>query len=190
MSRIRVVGLDPSLRNWGVAYALLNIDTLAIDVTAFRLVETKPNTKKQVRQNSADLECAQQLAVGQRLACVGASVAFCEVPVGSQSARAMASYGICVGVLGSCPIPLIQVTPTEVKLAAVGHREAAKEEMIEWGVNNYPDAPWIRDRNGKVLGKNEHLADAIAAIVAGIQTPEFRAVLGMLRAARPEPVEA
>ncbi len=179
--KIKVVGLDPSLSNWGICHATLDIDTLAIGVSHFQLIETVPEDSKQTRKNSDDLRRAMALHAGMRDGVKGAVAAFCEAPVGSQSARAMASYGICVGVLGACTVPLIEVTPFEVKLAAVNHKYAAKQEMIDWGLRTYPQAPWIR-RAGKPTLKNEHLADATAAIHAGIKTAQFQAVLQVLRA--------
>ena len=53
--------------------------------------------------------------------------------------------------------------------------------MIESAVNMHPDAPWIR-KDGKLLAKNEHLADALASIYAGLRSPQFATVLHMLRA--------
>lgn len=181
--KISVVGLDPSLSNWGIVRAELDIDTLEVSVDSMSLVETKPSAVKTVRKNSGDLLRARQLYGGLMLATTGVAAAFCEVPVGSQSARAMASYGVCIGVLASCRVPLIELSPSEVKIAAVNHREAAKIEMIEWGVNKHPDAPWIRDREGKLLNKNEHLADALASIYAGVRTPAFESVLNILKQA-------
>lgn len=60
-----------------------------------------------------------------------------EVPVGSQSARSMASYGICIGILASITKPMIQVTPTEVKMATVGSKTASKQDMIDWATSAY-----------------------------------------------------
>ncbi|MEZ6841385.1 hypothetical protein ABVN80_15055 [Acinetobacter baumannii] len=108
----------------------------------------------------------------------------CEVPVGSQSARAMASYGICIGVLSSCPLPLIQVTPTEVKLAGTGIKTATKGEMIEAAMNAHPEAKWpMRKIKGVLepLSSNEHLADATFAIKAGLDTDEFKSAIQMLK---------
>jgi hypothetical protein len=53
--------------------------------------------------------------------------------------------------------------------------------MIEWAVAKHPDAPWLR-RGGKLIAKNEHLADAVASIYAGLKTAQFASVLQMLRA--------
>ncbi|WP_218958956.1 RuvC family protein [Salinimonas marina] len=115
---------------------------------------------------------------------LGVNLAFVEIPVGSQSARAMASYGICVGLLASIQIPIIQVTPAEVKIAATGSKTATKNEMIHWAVSQYSDADWLTTRRGGqdvVTNKNEHLADAVAAVHAGVKTDTFQQLLSFQR---------
>jgi hypothetical protein len=129
-----------------------------------------------VRQNSTDLHLAEQLAETAMAAARNAKVIFVEVPVGSQSARAMASYGICVGVLGAVRalgIPIIEVTPTETKKVFTGDKNATKRQMINKAFELYPDAnfPWHR---GQIQDKAEHMADAIASIHAGVRTPMFQ----------------
>ena len=138
---------------------------------------------KSVRQNSKDILAARQLAADVRYGCKDARMVFVEVPIGSQSARAMASYGICVGVLGALAVDqaFIEVTPTEVKLASVGSKTASKQEMIDWAVNNHPDANWPLYRKAgelqMVKSSAEHMADAIASIYAGVQTTQFMQLL-------------
>lgn len=182
---VKLVGVDPSLRNFGFAKVTLDLSTMKLKVDDVHLAQTKPadkSTKKVVRQNCTDLEAAKEMQRALVEHTQGAAFAFIEVPVGSQSARAMASYGICVGVISSCPVPIIPVTPTEVKKAGYGVASATKEEMIEWAIAKHPEAPWLRvKKTGEVLGKNEHLADALAAIYAGMKTPEFAAAISMLR---------
>lgn len=182
--RIRVVGMDPSLQSWGIAKALLDVDTLKYEITELKLVETTNEAGKVVRKNSDDIRRARMLYSGMLDACREARLAFVEVPVGSQSARAMASYGMCCGVLASCPIPIIEVKPDEVKLAGAGFKTASKEEMIHWATSKFPTAPWLTVKRKGVLqmvSKNEHLADAIAAIEAGIVTNQFRQAVSMMR---------
>ena len=184
MSKIKIVGIDPALRNFGFAQATLDVHTLEYTIDNLILVESEGEAGKVVRKNSDDLRRASALYGGLLLATTGATLAIAEVPVGSQSARAMASYGICVGVLAACPVPLIQVTPSEVKLAAVGHKQAAKEEMIEWAMAKHPAANWLmRKVKGALVPKldNEHLADACAAIEAGLRTDQFKQAIAMYR---------
>lgn len=183
--KVKVVGMDPSLRNWGVAQAEVDIDTLEVDVKNLFLVETEgTKDKKVVRKNSDDLARTQALYGGMILGTTGATVAFVEVPVGSQSARAMASYGMCLGVLGGCPVPVVEVTPSEVKLISTGSKVGSKEEVIAWAVDKHPTANWrTRKLKGQTVptADNEHLADAVAAIYAGITTPQFKQTIALLR---------
>lgn len=174
--KIPVVGFDPSLRNWGIAQSLLDLETGFLDTPHLTLVCPKDLEGKQVRQNSSDLYLANQLAEVVLPAAMTAKVIFVEVPVGSQSARAMVSYGVCVGILGAvraAGIPLIEVTPSEVKKVFTGDKLATKEQMIAKAVDLYPEANFPKHRN-VVSGKAEHVADAIAAIHAGVHTQMFQ----------------
>ena len=180
--KIPVLGMDPSLRNWGLAEATLCLDTGILSTPVLSTIHTNVDESKQVRQNSKDLQTAEQLARGALAAARRAKVVFVEVPVGSQSARAMASYGTCVGVLGAIRaegIQLIEVTPLEVKTHLAGKKTATKEEMIEAAVGYYPDANWPRQK-GKVVAKAEHMADAIGTIHAGVHTPMFQQLMRIL----------
>lgn len=182
--KMNIVGIDPALRNFGIANAILDTDTMTFEVTSVALIESEDNAKKlkTVRKNSDDIRRAKLLHDGFILACQGAKFAFVEVPVGSQSARAMASYGICVGVLAACPIAMIQVTPNEVKLAGTGIRSATKDEMIDAAVAAHPEVKWLKRKlNGQMvmLSCNEHIADAVWAIEAGIRTNEFQSVVAL-----------
>ena len=179
---LKVVGFDPSLRNWGISKGVLSPDGLQIHQVD--LINPELPKGKQVRQNSLDLESAKQLCQAAIDAAKDADAIFVEVPVGSQSARAMASYGIVCGVLGALRatgIPFFEVTPNEVKLVSVGKKTATKQEMIEWAINAHPEANWpVYNRQGKLQvseAKAEHMADATAAIYAGIATNEFQQLL-------------
>lgn len=187
---ILVVGFDPSLRNWGVSIGSLNMTTGLLTVLDALVIQPVLPTGKQVRQNSEDLEAAKQLCEGAVNAAQGAQAIFVECPVGSQSARAMASYGICVGVLGalrSIDIPFFEVTATEVKMTTVGKKTATKAEMIAWAVTAHPEAPWptYMEKGVKKISeaKAEHIADATAAIYAGCAGNEFKQLLPFMKLA-------
>lgn len=185
---VKVLGVDPALRNFGFAVATVNLDTDEIEnVEYLQLSKTEEDAGKKVRRNSDDLrranihaETLREMSDPEKVA-----VAFVEVPVGSQSARAMASYGICIGVLTNCRCGMIEVTPTEVKVAATNTKTATKEEMIDWAYGKFKDAyGWLtRKTNGKYVLKkeNEHLADAIGAINAGLKTSQWKQIKGFLR---------
>ncbi|MCA9911732.1 MAG: hypothetical protein KC496_00220 [Anaerolineae bacterium] len=185
---IGVTGFDPSMNNWGVAQGVYSPSTGKLQILNVDVIQPILPTGKQIRQNSKDLEAAKQLAHRAAIAAQHAQAIFVEVPVGSQSARAMASYGICVGVLGALRAsgtPFFEVSPTEVKLAGAGKKTATKQDMIEWAVKAHPEANWpMYQRNGQTLiseAKAEHMADAIAAIYAGLQSTQFQQVLPFLK---------
>ncbi len=179
MATVSIVGIDPSLNNFGLAKGIVDLDTLSVELHELALVTTESNTtnKKVVRKNSDDLDRARKLHIELHEFLKGVDLVSVEIPVGSQSARAMASYGVCIGVLASIQQPFIQVTPTEVKLCSVGSKTASKDQMIQWATNLYPNLNWLTtSRNGGqvITTKNEHLADAIAAIHAGLLTDQFK----------------
>lgn len=157
----------------------------AIETAVLKQAKARGVTYAGVRvpyKDGKDLRRAQELVGAQLIAQQGRAIAIAEVPVGSQSARAMASYGICIGILASLRIPLIEVTPNEVKLAGAGVKNATKDEMIQWAMKEFPNANWLTRRlHGEVVptDANEHLADAVGAIKAGVQTQQFRQALAM-----------
>lgn len=185
--KIKVIGMDPSLSNWGFFKAEIDVDTDEVRGIGIDLAETKPGAnKKTVRKNSDDLRRARILSEAVKRQCKDVAVAFVEVPVGSQSAAGMKSYGVCIGVLATLNIPMIQVSPDEVKLAGAGKKTSSKEDMIAWATKDQPDIDWYtRKIKGQVelMNKNEHVADALAAIYAGMHTEDFQSVVAIARMA-------
>jgi len=184
LQSIKVLGCDPSLRNWGLALGTYHVGTQRLTIDRISVTNPELSKNKQVRQNSLDLEAAYQLYNGVLDFVDKVNAVFVEVPVGSQSARAMASYGICIGVLGALRangIPFFEVTPTEVKLAGAGKKTASKQDMIQWATAKHPEANWpTYKEHGSILiseAKAEHQADAIAAIYAGISCNAFKQML-------------
>lgn len=185
---IRVCGQDPSLRNWGIAIGVYDTDSRELTVKDISVIQPELSKNKQVRQNSLDLESARQLSQAAMAAVDDVQAVFVEVPVGSQSARAMASYGVCVGVLGALRatgVPFFEVTPTEVKLAGAGSKTATKQAMIKWAMLNHPEANWpvYRQKGVDIVSeaKAEHMSDAIAAIYAGVSCNSFQQMLSLHR---------
>ena len=175
MTILRVAGLDPSLNNWGAVIGNLDVATSSVELAYRLLVETTSSKHKTVRKNSDDLSRARHISSRVHQFIQSADLIFVELPVGSQSARAMASYGICMGILSTINKPLIQVMPAEVKFAATGNKNATKNAMIAWAYEKYPDFDWFTKNTPEgvgLLNKNEHIADAIGSIYAGLQTDQ------------------
>ena len=186
-NEIEVVGFDPSLRNFGFSRARIDIGTYSITPSDLFLsvTESKSKVAKVVRANSHTLNRARQHYKHMIDFAKGARLAFVEVPVGSQSASGAMSNGVCFGLIAACPIPVIEVTPTEAKLAATGSKIASKAKMIEWASELYPNLPWIRTKRGGIMVPtlaNEHLADSLATIHAGVATEQFAQLTSLMAA--------
>lgn len=182
--QIRIAGLDPALRNLGMVKGTLDLQSGVFLPEELILVKTESTDQKVVRKNSDDLERARKIHIPMFTFLENVDLVCVEIPVGSQSARAMASYGISIGLLAAIDKPLIQVTPTQVKLAGAGTKQASKIDMITWAVTQYPQLNWkyvMRKGIKDLTADNEHLADAVAAVHAGLKTDDFKLITAMWR---------
>lgn len=191
MNSIRILGVDPSLKNTGIAIAEYDLASASYEVIHIDLFATEPAKGKVVRKSSDDVERMSIALEGVMKAIDEYKPAFAsgEVPVASQSARGAFSNGGCHMMFAAIRwrIPLVQVNPMEVKQASAGPKHASKEEMIEWAVAKWPGLPWhTYKRLGQVLmaADNEHMADACGAIAAGVKTQQFAQATAMLRQIR------
>lgn len=177
MGLIQVAGLDPSLQNLGMVKGVLNTSPLfnnQLTLREIQLVQTKPDNKnKQARKSFQDLERARVLYQGLHRFISDVDAVFVEMPIGSQNAASMKSYGMCIMAIASIGKPLFQISPEEVKKAAVGDKNATKNTMIQWATTKHPEVQWF-SHQGKIVAKNEHVADATAAIYAGVLSDQFK----------------
>lgn len=185
--QIVVVGFDPSLRNWGIAKGVYIPAEKRLIVNHLDVIRPVIPADKGVKPNAKDVAAAEQLAHGACSVMEGVQAVFIEVPHGSKSSRAMASYGVCVGVIGALStsgIPIYQVSEADVKKATTGNRKAEKQETIEWAMGRHPEAPWPMQKQlgitSVVAGRAEHMADAIGAMYAGIASKPFQQALLLL----------
>lgn len=178
---VRVIGLDGSLQNFGMAVCTVNLDEKKIvSVDKLVLSKTKKDNTKGVKRSSDDVARFRQHSdlIKQTIDEYNVSFAIGEVPSGAKDARAAFAFGGVTALLASLPVRLVEVTPTDVKVASTGFKHADKEDIIEWAVNEFPDAGWImgskpNKMNIMIYGKyvtnaNEHLADSVAAVQAGL----------------------
>lgn len=184
---IKILGLDPALRNTGVAIGEYSLETGKLEITHLDIIRTEKTADGiVVRQTSDDLKCAKLIVQGIREAIQAHRPAFVasEISSFSQSARGMFTNGVCCGVLASVQLPILEVNALEVKKAAGGAKGSSKEFMIQWAMKNWPSAGWMTRKvkgETKLLAGNEHLADACGAIAAGILTPQFAQAISIMQ---------
>lgn len=188
---IRIAALDGSLASFGGALLSYDLDAEKLIADDIFLIETKKSKEKQVRSSSDYLSRSQDItkALLTRLPLHKPTAVFVEVPSGGQDYRSVMGFGIVTGIYASMQalsgVDATEVSPAETKLASVGSRHAAKQEIINWAVEKYPYLDWARyKKNGQMLlsKKNEHMADSIAIAHAGVRLPVFQQTLRILKA--------
>lgn len=167
--KYNIIGFDPSLRNWGYCVATYDSFKRTLEFTDGGVIHSQSSHHE--RKNLDDFQSATQLYHGlQELVNKHQPDYFiAELPVGSQSSRAMVSYATCISLCavlahgdGNKTTPLLSVTPQTIKKEVSGTNEASKQEVINWVRENYRDAyQWV-DQYPK--SKQEHICDAIVAV--------------------------
>lgn len=164
-----LIGMDPSLKNWGLAR--FSMEGQLEDLQVFQTLPEKAD-----RKSTDDFRRLLFIAKQLKEYLVSGDTLFVELPIGSQSARAMVSYGSVLAILATLEAfgyPCLAVTPREAKIAALGDPEASKEAIITWAIQKFPEGPWpTKKLHGKptiIAGKAEHMADAVAIAHAGIR---------------------
>src|SRR5205085_11077140 len=98
-----------------------------------------------------------------------------------------------VGLLAALPVPLIEVSPSEVKMAVGGKKSIDKEDIVRWSLtlpgdlSGLPQSPQKNDweitnpfGKGFIGKKAEHPSDACGAVAAALKTQQFRQLAAML----------
>lgn len=172
---MKFVSIDSSLAHTGLAIGTITPENNIL-VEELLLVETEKTKNKQVRASSDTIiRCRTTYEfVKSVLEKYKPQIVFVETPSGSQTASGMKSYGTTCQLIAVLEPQPIEVQPLEVKMASVGKKTASKEEIINWAYALYPNTPGWKWHGGKLQGKNEHVADAIAIAHAGIKTSEFK----------------
>ena len=166
---IKVLGLDPSLRSWGLAACLYREGKIEVVETHI----SKTINTKGIKQNASDIIAANTLYKELITPIKWADVICIEVPHGSQSSRAMVSYGVCValiGVIQALNPNIIQVSANDVKAVVRTDKshKPSKEDVIAWVKKKHPEA-----KLPTTLAA-EHICDAIVTIYAAMKTKEFK----------------
>lgn len=174
----QIAGIDPSLRNTGIAIGELDTKTWALKITGLHLIKTKPSKNARTPSEDTLWRCNEIHHVLHQHT-TGCQLVFAELPTGGSTKQTAFALGAAfVAALVGLQATVVSVTPSDVKHAALDHlpsKQRNKAAMVAWAMQAHPEAPWpTYEREGvayPVTDTNhlEHLADAIAAIYAGIQ---------------------
>jgi Holliday junction resolvasome RuvABC endonuclease subunit len=177
-----VMGLDGSLQNFGIAIAKIDpVKLRIIDILELKLSKTHKNSA--IKRADDDMERFKQhwreiLAIGEKY---DPQMVFGEIPSGSKDVRAAFAFGGVTAMLAciATEIDVVTVTPMQVKVASTGVKHADKEDIIEAMYHCFPNAEWLVSKKPNamniktpeglfLMNANEHLADAIGVIKAGL----------------------
>lgn len=158
-----VLGIDIGFAHTGLAL-----------IEGYRVVHStvistqKSDRKKELRVADDDAERCQLLtrSLVQYIQEYQPDGVIVELPTGgSQGARANRAMGMATGVIAAVveilQVPTEWVTPTEVKMAACGRRDASKEDVQKAVLRHYE---W--QEKPRKPSDFEHAADAAAAVWA------------------------
>ena len=166
---LKVVGLDPSLRNFGVVKCLVHPND-HIDIIDMCVIHSV--VEKHQYNNIADLKSITPMITPLWEAVEDADLIFAELPVGSQSARAMVSYAVCVTLVALLISQgkSVIITRQSQRNKLVGIKQVTKKDMIDWFNTRFPSNPLFKKLKA---AEREHVADAAASVVIGIQMLEY-----------------
>lgn len=177
---IKVVGIDPSMRNWGLALVTYiyhppgDILEYAIGPgeAALELIQSGADYAKKSLKSVTDIKTASTIFTRTMEFIKDADVVVVEAPTGSQGATAAKGIGLVIGVLGALSEasgkPFVYYTPVQVKKAVTGVKDASKRLMMDAMHNQFAWHPWptkkVKGETSLISGQAEHLADALGAI--------------------------
>lgn len=166
------------MRNWGLAVCYLDPTDYTITVDELHVIHSNKDSKKARLKSSRDIMTVEELLEGIIPLVEDADVIVAETPIGGRDSAAALSYSICISIIATLNVAytkVFEVTPGEVKLNVC--KDASKAEMIQWATNMHPEAPWKyktqKGRKSIVSGFAEHVSDAIGALYAAANKPQF-----------------
>jgi Holliday junction resolvasome RuvABC endonuclease subunit len=183
---MRVLCLDPGIAHTGACLAFIkhSIRPTLPKVAWVRLLETKGLTKKKrkaekISKTDDDIRRIQacMLSINGIIKESQPDLIIAEAPVGgARSAAAVKYLAMTTAVLAAITIyfddiPVIFLSPYDVKRGFTGKVHAEKEEVISRALRKHRKVRgWPRNKSGVLMSdsKLEHCADAIAILYAAI----------------------
>jgi len=172
-NHLKVVGLDPSFRHWGVALGYISKDTGQLTIDQLHTITTQPYTKSKLSKSSWDISQAAILYEEVNRLVDGADIICIEVPYGSQDAKSALGRGICLAILSTLKAKhTVYVTPQASK-KILGDSKATKADSVRWASERHPEAPWKLHNKKLSVEANNHCSDAVVAIYAAAEQVDF-----------------
>lgn len=182
---VRVLGLDPGLATFGIAVVRILAEGETIEY--MEVVKTKKsNAKRRVLVSEDDFTRARAIAVrmsaaAHRYKVAGLCFEAMSRPRNASSAFKVAlSFGVIAQLSAENDLPVLQVTPKELKKGVCGNSSASKDEVLLALHKRYPIQleRWLQPMN---KGDREHPVDALGAIVTCLDTDMLRSFRQMVR---------
>ena len=182
-----LLGIDPGLASCGVAVVELTAGITR--VRALAVVRTTPSPKKRRLRSTDDLGDRLRViatALNAYFKAIPDMVAICvearAIPFrgGRMLVKpsAVAALGRVRGLVDAFAadrkLPIIEETPQTLKLLTAGRRDASKVEVRLALEQRFPEVSALWPRQKTLV---EHAADALAAVVAGLESDVVRAAL-------------
>lgn len=176
----RILGIDLQLSALGWAVAEIH-DLREVLIAVGLVKEAKESDRRKILASFDDLRRCQRYCLTLREVIEEYNIAaiVAEIPGGSQSASGAKSGGATKGILAAVStfFPQIQfqgITPTDIKKAVDGKRNASKEDLWAAVSERHPHFKgWPgKKRGGQLLGLNgnlEHPMDAVGCIITAVE---------------------
>lgn len=174
--KLKVLGLDPSLRNWGWVKGIYDTETQSLSFYDCGVILTKPD-KSKLKQSIKDKQTATTLYSGLIQLIQDTDIVCVELPHGSQSSRAMVSYAVCVAIIGCLQHSfknIVEVTALDVK-RIVGDIDTSKIQIISWVKDKHPELILPQ------TSKDEHICDAVVSVYASLNQLKFESIINEIK---------
>lgn len=158
-----ILGVDPGLATFGLA--VMGIRNGGPVIIELAVAHTAPSSRKRAVRSSDDVlrrarelhDALQNIVSRHQPACICAEAM--SYPRSSSSAAKMS---VSWGLIASLGLPVVQVSPQEIKRALCGRADASKTDIQEALMRRL--GSWQFDRLEK--SDIEHAADAAGAVLA------------------------
>lgn len=174
-----LVGADPGLAHFG--FVVVALHATGEEVLDLGIIKTeKSDAKRKVLAADDNVRRVRELVwtldkvlgAGTRAVCAESM----SHPRGASAAGKLSlSWGVLVTLVHLRQLPILQASPQEVKRAVVGRKDASKEEVADALVARYGSGI-VRKLDEKKIpqGQREHAFDALAAVVASLDSDLMR----------------